>query len=736
MSTTTTLRDAALALAGAGWKIFPITPGQKEPPLIKGWQDKATSDPAIVGQWWAQWPDANIGTKAPFGLDIDTKNGKDGFATLATLEAKHGPLPETLTARTPSGGLHKHFDGPVVGNSASKIGPGLDIRSGNGYLVMPPSRTAAGVYEWVSRAPIAKATPWLIDAAGGSKVYEERPVETEITLEQRADLESALAHPALLASVGTNEAWSAVGYALLSLGDVGFELWEKFSEAAANPNPGAETAATWWGKHKNSKTRSDYRSIFVRARVLGWKNPNPGGSIDPKTIGFGKGPLPAGASLTPIVKPAAAAAPTTHTQQGAAAAGAPPPPTSRFPLINAWKYAEDGPDPEWLVWEWLPELGVGMLYGKSSVGKTFYVIDLVMAIVLGLPHGPEARKVRKPGRVVYVVAEGQGGFRKRIRAYRKHFEKTLPPDCPAPELIVVPPNLMEQGDAQAVLDSIATGGKTADLIIIDTLAASVAGADENSNDDMGTFMRNCRAIADAMKGFVLFIHHTGKDEGRGHRGAYALFANSETVIEVKKHTEGSVATITKQKDGEEGIQLAFRLERVELPPRGAGASPTSSCVLEYIPLSEAGAVDVPASPTKSKEPPAPKGAYETAFRDAVVAQAANFPGGAVPLEEALKAAVPLLPKPEPPKEDSRRKNLKRSAETLLKRGVLNGVMVKGVLLFSTAAVSMAASIAAQGAVGEPKAEEGEFDVIAYSKANPSPHAKLLAGGPKDEGSGK
>ena len=55
------LQDA-LALARRGLHVFPITPGEKAPPLIKQWQKFATTDPDQIRSWWSQWPDANIGT--------------------------------------------------------------------------------------------------------------------------------------------------------------------------------------------------------------------------------------------------------------------------------------------------------------------------------------------------------------------------------------------------------------------------------------------------------------------------------------------------------------------------------------------------------------------------------------------------------------------------------------------------------------------------------------------------
>ncbi|WP_415519298.1 MAG: bifunctional DNA primase/polymerase [Desulfovibrio aminophilus] len=155
------LLTAALGLADAGWAIFPCE--NKRPLTPHGLKD-ASADPEQIKAWWTKWPSAQIGLPTgknvnAFVLDMDLP---DGPASLDGLEAEHGPLPRTWTARTGSGGEHRYFrlpDGLEIRNSASKLAPGLDVRGVGGYVIAPPTPG----YSWTSQgAPLADAPEWLL----------------------------------------------------------------------------------------------------------------------------------------------------------------------------------------------------------------------------------------------------------------------------------------------------------------------------------------------------------------------------------------------------------------------------------------------------------------------------------------------------------------------------------------------------------------------------------------------
>lgn len=161
-------------------------PSAGKHPRIKDWETEATTDAAQVSEWAQRWPSGNVGvaTGAPSGfwvLDIDGSRGQE---SLERLEAEHGELPETVTQRTGSGGTHYLFalpEGGSVGNSASKIAPGIDVRGDGGQIVVAPSVSAKGAYSWVL-APweyeVAPAPAWLLERLRAKPAPAPTPVAT------------------------------------------------------------------------------------------------------------------------------------------------------------------------------------------------------------------------------------------------------------------------------------------------------------------------------------------------------------------------------------------------------------------------------------------------------------------------------------------------------------------------------------------------------------------------------
>ncbi|MET9568833.1 bifunctional DNA primase/polymerase [Streptomyces virginiae] len=182
--------SAALSLAARGWPVFPLRPGTKTPALHSQercprtgnctadhmkWEQRATTDPAVITRCWTHKP-YNIGlATGPAGLIVvdldtpkanssqDTPGGADNF--LALCERAGQAVPITFRIRTPSGGAHLYFTAPAgirLGNTAGRLGPLIDTRAHGGYVVAPGSTTPAGQYDVTDPAPVAELPDWLL----------------------------------------------------------------------------------------------------------------------------------------------------------------------------------------------------------------------------------------------------------------------------------------------------------------------------------------------------------------------------------------------------------------------------------------------------------------------------------------------------------------------------------------------------------------------------------------------
>ena len=162
---------AALAAASAGMPVFPVK--DDKTPRVKDWENVASTDETVIRAWWARWPQCNfgcaLGRASLLVVDTDVnKIAKDGSAingeaSLKALEAEQAAtLPETFTVQTPSGGVHRYYRAANLG-SKNALRPGLDIKSGGGYVLIPDSVTTRGRYRVVKDMPPASIPPWFND---------------------------------------------------------------------------------------------------------------------------------------------------------------------------------------------------------------------------------------------------------------------------------------------------------------------------------------------------------------------------------------------------------------------------------------------------------------------------------------------------------------------------------------------------------------------------------------------
>lgn len=178
------LLEAALNYARLGWRVIPLhnvtgngrcscgrTDCQSagKHPRVRDWPAQATADAERIMSWWGRWPGANLGvvTGAVSGLVVLDLDGPAGHAALKERGLR---LPPSVMSQTGRGEGHNHVffthPGGHVPCSAGRIGPAIDVRGDDGYVLAPPSRTSGG-YRWLvgpDAAALAPAPDWLLKA--------------------------------------------------------------------------------------------------------------------------------------------------------------------------------------------------------------------------------------------------------------------------------------------------------------------------------------------------------------------------------------------------------------------------------------------------------------------------------------------------------------------------------------------------------------------------------------------
>ena len=196
------------------------------------------------------------------------------------------------------------------------------------------------------------------------------------------------------------------------------------------------------------------------------------------------------------------------------------------------------------------------VYGESYTGKSHLALDMAVSIATGQPW--RGQRVRQCS-VLYVAMEGRRGFENRVAARRQQL-----PGQHVPLAVWMTTldfsNPTTTGQLIHIVQQLASVAPKIGLIVFDTMARAIGVNDENSSNGMGAIISASARIQEETGACTLWVHHVGKDFGRGPRGHSSLYAALDTGIRVTRDGDGtSKAEIEKQKDGESGLKWPFRI---------------------------------------------------------------------------------------------------------------------------------------------------------------------------------
>jgi len=497
---------------------FPVFPcNSKKQPVCAGGFKAATQDADELTRLFSTPNATLIGmpTGSPSGIsvvDIDVNDGKGGEAWLNTNKQALGL---TKVVRTKSGGWHYYYKHHDVITNRADISSCVDIRGEGGYVIAVPSEG----YTLLMNEDLADFPDFLI----GEKVQGGfSPNDTQPT----TDIFGAITD-------GREKYMSDLVYATV-------KNYIKDNNSLPTEEWMVENVFPTYMLKIKSRTgdlESEDRGIKmfmkkVRSTIAKQKREGVAerGEFDD--------PLP-----TVELPEFEDDTPTTET--------------GRYKSYR-FQDLEQLPPPKFLIAPYIVENSFACLFGAPASYKSFLSLDWALSIAHGVDWNGRATE---KGTVVYLAMEGQAGLMQRIRAW--HNDNGLDPKNMDFLCFIMPLSLAEeateQSDVIGMMGEInrQLGNEKPKLVIVDTLARSFTGKDENNATDMGIFVRNMDIIKHNYKCTVIAVHHSGKDETKGMRGSSSLRGAIDTELEIKRKadTMSVCLKVKKQKDTEEADPL-------------------------------------------------------------------------------------------------------------------------------------------------------------------------------------
>ncbi len=553
----------AARLAQLGHAVFPINPssglpygndqvakaaGLPMPENGQGGINCATTDQNTVAKWSVAFPNALIGIRTGtasglYVLDVDRKNGKDGFNTLFL---NNWATPETPNEQSKSGGCHYYFQIPRDQSKhhkseAGKLGEGLDRKGDGGYVVWSGadlSKPLSPPPEWMlndDRHGANKRSPLGTMRAPSFETARETLNENDpndLTYSEWRDLVFAYRQ-------------AATGLAADDVVRAEFDLWC----ARYHGNNSGANAKLWASADGGTALGWDY------LHHRGYGRPY----VDPVALFGGREyTLPPGASRLPLA-------------------------SARTVLATLGNLLSAPIVPNWLIRRTVPAGAAGVMFGAPGTGKTFLAIDIAASVATGTLFN---RSRTKQGPVVYVAGEGHSAIATRFNAWFS--ERNIATGADKIHISRTAVSFVNHEAFAALISEIDAMPIKPVLVVIDTLFRATAGADVNDAQAMSQFWSAVDSIKERYACTVLVVHHTGRQEQGRSFGSIVLLANADFEISLTQDATTKIATVenTKQKDGEPFPNIQYRLKQVHLGfhvyPEDGEVENVTSCVCEFL----------------------------------------------------------------------------------------------------------------------------------------------------------
>lgn len=531
--------DAALAWAARGFRVFPLAAGTKDKPLVSHTRE-ASTDPEWIRAWWqdpvtGQSRDHNVGvsTTGMVVIDVDVRNQKPGLVTFLSLVG----LINTLTVRTPSGGLHCYYTGPDSAGLQGKygLGEGLDIRSHGNYVVGPGSYTAAGPKTVegyytveIDQQPVpvpeaikARLKPPLTRENASSFMLDETPglVGRAISF-----LQSAQAPPAVEGQHGD---------------DTTYRIACRLRDLGVTEHGALGLLLTHWNDRCNPPWSPEELAVKVENAYN-------------YATGF-----------------AGSMSPETHFADLNIPDQPPPPPTVKpgiFTFGNAVDPADIPPRP-WVLTRLLMRGQVSVLIGPGGAGKSLASLSIAAHLAMGLPFLDYKPKYGAAKSIVYDEEDDVAEMSRRLWAICHAFRFSF--DDVRNRIILLSRRELGLrvtiGDPPQInVEHVTALGQAAaapdvGLVVAGPLV-SLHSVSEDDNVKMAFIMGIWRELAEAANVAILLGHHVSKPSGTHSRAGDAYAARGAGAIVNSARFAHTLYTPTADECEQFGIRAEDRFD--------------------------------------------------------------------------------------------------------------------------------------------------------------------------------
>jgi hypothetical protein len=481
------LLTAALSYAKRGWPVFPCAPRSKIPATVHGFKDATTNEKQIRA-WWTDNPNYNVAiatgqASGLFVFDVDQKPERTIDEALGDLPV----LPDAPTVETGGGGYQYFWRYPAGSDlsiSGGKLGVGIDTRGNGGYVVAPPSIHPSGKpYRWFDlvEAELPPTPTWVVDRLTAK-------VGTHLAVTSNGKLTG-----------GRHDTLMTAAALMRTSGLIGPEIYAALNEMVKRLD------------------LSDGRTITDKEvrDIAQWADGKEVGLLNVEHVVHGK----AVADALTAPKPA----PFAFHIQG--------PEEWRVPLKKR----------EWLIDQFLPMGGVGLICSSPGKGKSLLLVELAEAVALGRDFGPFPTK---QGKVLFCAPDSPLSTQYRLQGVSAQAASNI---SFAP-MVSIPKHLADIGGGFA-------------LLIVDTYDrarehtdSGSAGQDRLIQDVVGT----ARDFAFHTGTVPVFSHHTTRADEARPRGSQSFDGLCDMIGAISQHGPGTVSlSCLKMRDGNEFEPLTW-----------------------------------------------------------------------------------------------------------------------------------------------------------------------------------